>query len=481
MSFTPTPEQLAIVAAATDTTDNLLVSALAGAAKTSTLVLIAEALCSKQILCLAFNKKIADEMKERLPPNCECRTLNSLGYMIWRETVRGVRIEVKANKMHELLYEHISAMPQGEEKKFAFDNMSDYSKVLSWGKANGWIPDGYQRPHKRLIDDGELFGSTPEQMEDWEMQLLLDVYTESLDLAFAGVVDYDDQILMPTLFQSVFPRPAVTLIDEAQDLSPLNHAMLKKLVGTRRLIAVGDECQAIYGFRGADASSMRKLQEEFSMTKLILSVSFRCPVSVVEHARWRAPHMKYPEWAKPGEVKFLHEWEIADVPEGAAVVCRNNAPLFSLAIKMLKSGRYAQIIGNDIGKGLLKIMKKFGPPNMPQADVLSAIDKWLAGKLAKTREPGPLRDRADCMKVFAQAGETLSGAMSFAEHIFNAQSATMLMTGHKSKGLEFEHVFILERSLLKDEGQDRNLRYVMQTRAKETLTYIDFEGFVENV
>ncbi|MCL5460465.1 ATP-binding domain-containing protein, partial [Loigolactobacillus coryniformis] len=53
-----------------------------------------------------------------------------------------------------------------------------------------------------------------------------------------------------------------------------------------------------------------------------------------------------------------------------------------------------------------------------------------------------------------------------------------LMTGHKSKGLEFDNVFILDKQLLREEGQDKNLLYVMQTRAKETLTYIYLNDFV---
>jgi len=61
-----------------------------------------------------------------------------------------------------------------------------------------------------------------------------------------------------------------------------------------------------------------------------------------------------------------------------------------------------------------------------------------------------------------------------------------MMTGHKSKGLEFPAVFILDRHLLRilDDGegssknQDRNLLYVMQTRAQKVLTYITTERFV---
>ena len=74
--FTPTSEQIAAVNAAKDSTANLAIIARAGAAKTSTLVLIGEALPQTDILCLAFNKAIAEEMTERLPPNCESKTLH---------------------------------------------------------------------------------------------------------------------------------------------------------------------------------------------------------------------------------------------------------------------------------------------------------------------------------------------------------------------------------------------------------------------
>jgi superfamily I DNA/RNA helicase len=259
----------------------------------------------------------------------------------------------------------------------------------------------------------------------------------------------------------------------------LNHATLKKLV-KKRLIAVGDPCQAIYGFRGAHEESMALLEQSFNMTKLMLSVSFRCPIKVVEHARWRAPHMQYPEWAKPGEVSFLGTWSVEDLPAHAAIICRNNAPIFSMSIKLLRNGRYAQLVGNDIGKGLLRIMAKFGPKDMKQADVLKAIDEWSAEKESKSKNPGSIRDRAECMRIFARQGRNLSAAIAYAEHIFNCDGPIKLMTGHKSKGLEFDNVFILDRDLIRDEGQDRNLRYVMQTRAKETLTYINSLDLLED-
>src|SRR5687767_9648168 len=89
-SFPPTPEQEAIVRAATETKDNLQIVAYAGSGKTSTLVLMANHPLMQTVptLCLAFNKKIAEEMRTKLPPNCTSSTLNALGHKVWYQAIQ---------------------------------------------------------------------------------------------------------------------------------------------------------------------------------------------------------------------------------------------------------------------------------------------------------------------------------------------------------------------------------------------------------
>lgn len=468
---TPTPEQALVVSAAADTEANLVISALAGAAKTSTLVMIAEALPDTRILCLAFNKKIATEMQQRLPSNCTAMTLNSLGHRVWGDVLQR-RMSIETGKVGDIIKALIDQIDEPEIKKQAWDAFGDLIKAVSFGKQCGYIPDGYGKAAKPLMSDDEFQDHYEQKLEDWEWDIIRTASWRSLDMAWRGELDYDDQILMPTIFPAIFPRYPLVLVDEAQDLSALNHATLRKLV-IKRLIAVGDPCQAIYGFRGAHEESMALLEQTFKMEKFQLSVSFRCPIKVVEHARWRAPHMQYPEWAQEGEVNRLGVWDVEDIPPSAAIICRNNAPLFSLAIKLLQRGRYAQLVGNDIGKGLLKVMKKFGPSSLSQKRVLEEISSWETEKLAKSKQGSSIRDRAECMRIFTRQGKDLGEAMAYAEHVFNSDGPVKLMTGHKSKGLEFDDVFILDRELLGDEGQERNLRYVMITRAKRTLSYID--------
>jgi ATP-dependent exoDNAse (exonuclease V) beta subunit len=80
------------------------------------------------------------------------------------------------------------------------------------------------------------------------------------------------------------------------------------------------------------------------------------------------------------------------------------------------------------------------------------------------------------MKLFIENETTLGLAIARAEQITKMTGPICLMTGHKSKGLEYDNVFFLDQSLINpDRGgpQEDNLRYVICTRSKDTLTYVD--------
>lgn len=474
-SFTPTPEQEAVRAAARDTKDNLLITALAGAAKTSTLMLLSQDAKSQALLFLAFNKKIAEELTKRLPPMHKAQTLNSLGHGAWAKQL-GRRLAPDFDKVYRLLTAEVDRLSQ-HDKEEVYENFGEIKRTIDVGKARGYIPDGHYPYATPLMRDDAFYDSLDEEIPDLYWKLIRTVTTQSLNEAQQGIIDFNDQILMPTCFNCMFLTYPVVFVDEAQDLSALNHAMLTKVV-KKRLIAVGDANQAIYGFRGAHANSMELLRSQFSMKELPLTVSFRCPIAVVEQARTRAPAMQYPSWAKPGEVRFLTQWDEKSIPEFATILCRNNAPLFSTAFKLLQHGRAPELVGNDIGKSLIKTLKKLGKDTLRKEEVLSAIDDWEQQKLEKARDPSKVQDQASCLRIFAERGATLGEAVLYAETLFSVAGPIKLMTGHKSKGLEFDDVFILDRHLLAPHGQDPNLLYVMQTRAKSTLTYIDSAGFV---
>ena len=74
--MTPTPEQLEIIEAASQP-QSLMVNALAGTGKTTTLVMLAKALGPQPALALAFNKKIKEELEKRFPSNFTVMTMKS--------------------------------------------------------------------------------------------------------------------------------------------------------------------------------------------------------------------------------------------------------------------------------------------------------------------------------------------------------------------------------------------------------------------
>ena len=81
--MTPTDEQLHILDIATGSDQNLMINALAGTGKSSTLELIERAVSTKPILYLVFNKKNKEEAEGRMLSTTTVRNFNGLGHRIW--------------------------------------------------------------------------------------------------------------------------------------------------------------------------------------------------------------------------------------------------------------------------------------------------------------------------------------------------------------------------------------------------------------
>ena len=487
--FPPTDEQHDIIDAALNTEDNLLIQALAGAAKTSTLVMIANQPKMKRIptLCLAFNKKNATDMAEALPPNCQSLTLNSIGHRTWSRSI-GARCKPNIKKNFFLLSAYVKEQRKDVQDAL-WDSFADILDIVRKGKSAGWVPDNCPRHAKlRIFDSDEKFFSTLDtEPSNLQEQTAIRIMNDSIEKSYKGDIDFDDQIYMPTLFASSFPSFPLVMVDEAQDLSPLNHEMLAQIVRNERLFAVGDPCQAIYAFRGASDNSMSLMRKRFEpMSRYTLSISFRCSKAVRNEARWRAPHMKSPEWATEGSVYEFSQWSVDDIPPSAVVLCRNNAPIYAMAIQFLKAGKSSKIVGNDLGKNVVKSLTKLGEPHMKTQEVYKAIDAWEEVKLSRTRPHAhrSVRDLAACLRVFAGHGDNLESIIAYAKSIMYMEGQLLLMTGHKSKGLEFKDVFILDKFLCDvddPKSQDRNVLYVMQTRSQDNLSYIKSEAYEGDV
>ena len=407
-----TDEQTAIIdQARLNPRQNLIINALAGAAKTSTLRFLCKYLPIEPTISLAFNKRIADEMGKVLPGHVRCATMNSVGHRVWASAI-GKRLTLDTKKNYNLVKEGIDALKGRSAKDRAYDSMSDIMKTVSRAKLSGYIPAAFTQG-RPILDAEAFYGTLEEEPEDWFCVLVNEALMRGIKQAYGGLIDFDDQIYMPTLFGGSFPQHARVLGDEAQDFSPLNQAMIEKLVGPNTwLCAVGDPWQSIYAFRGADTQSMSWLRKRFNMHEMTLSVSFRCPIAVVKNAHNRVPHMRWPSWAKEGTVRTLEEWGPDSIPENSAIICRNNAPLLKCAYSLLRAKRGVHLVGTDLGPQLIKALKRLGEGdlNLPQERVFDAINLWENEKLRRARDPGTILDRAKCLRVFAGFGPTLGAA-----------------------------------------------------------------------
>lgn len=470
----PTTEQSHILASATGSDKNLMINALAGTGKTSTLEMIEQAVKARPVLYMVFNRKNADEAEKRMLSTTTVRTFNSLGHRVWAKAQAKNKLVLNSRKSQEILREIIKAAPKNTSNAL-WSVFWDIIAGVGLAKSLGYVPEGKYPNAKRLITQGEFHNQLDESPDDLVGDLIDAVLTQSIKLSYDGVIDYNDQIYMPALFGGTFPQFPLVLVDEYQDLNPVNHAMLKKLA-RKRLIGVGDPWQSIYAFRGAKRGGMDTARAEYAMESLDLSISFRCPEAIVANVLWRVPHFK--AFKEGGSVNTPTHLSPSDIADTAVVICRNNAPLLAAALRLLSNGRSVSVSGSDIGPKLIAFMKKLGSEEMSRAQTLSAIADWEAEKLA--RESTSARDLAACMRVFAEHGDSLSQAIAYAEHVLAQKGTIRLMTGHKSKGLEFDTVYHLDSWLVRSghngappTEQDKNLDYVISTRSKDKLIEID--------
>lgn len=437
--------------------------------KTSTLEMIEQAVDVRPILYLVFNKRNAEEAEERMLSTTTVRTFNSLGHRIWAKACAKNQLRVDPKKSAELLREIIKEVKDRPTQGLIWSVFWEVIHAVGMAKAVGYVPEEKYQNAQRLIDRAGFHSSLEEDPDDFTSDLIDALLIRSIKASYDGWIDYNDQLYMPALFGGTYPRFPLVMVDECQDLSPINHAMLSKLLAKGRLCAVGDRWQNIYGFRGAKAHSIEDLVATYSCQQADLSVSFRCPSEIVKAARWRVPNFK---WIKEGgHAEALRSLVVASMPDNATVICRNNAPALRCAFGLLSSGRSVSIAGSDIGPKLIAMMKKLGDGNLSKSTVLGLIDDWEAEKLAK--ESITASDMAACMRIFANHGNTLDTAISYAEHLFAQKGSIRLLTGHKAKGLEFDTVYFLDPHLCGDGEQDLNLRYVIQTRSKDRLFEID--------
>jgi len=513
MTHRPTDEQQAVIDfIAQNPSLSLMVSARAGAAKTSTIVMASEKI-TQSCLAVAFNKRNADDLKEKLPSHITCKTLNGLGHAAWGSKL-GKRLTLDTDKMYRLTQ---AIVPKGTE------DFADVLALARKAKSVGLVPHGTKWARPTIWEDtlhswqelGWQVGVT--SVDSTIAAQAAQVLSTSIAEAWQGTIDFDDQIYMSVMFAGNFSKFHTVIVDESQDLSYMNHLMLKASIGTR-LIAIGDPYQAIYAFRGADANSMENMAQtcgvEFNQLKL--TSSFRVPHSVAaRQTEWVQDFTSHAickegmvaQWPddNTGSVHNVRSWNLSDIPDKGFIICRNNAPLMNLAFALIKSRRPVKILGRDIGSALANLLEKIAGKGKtasytPVEDILPKITAWAAKETAKVSnsetKQAVIREKQECLEVLIEASDckTVGEAAQFIRDLFSDRGGDLvLMSGHKSKGLEHEWVMHLDPFRLPSKFalaaeangnpgpliQENNLKYVIETRTMHTLVLANLEDCEE--
>jgi superfamily I DNA/RNA helicase len=527
-----TDEQTDIFSVIENTDKHVIVNAVSGSGKTTTAIEAAERLPENQeVIFLAFNRNISDELDEKLPDHAEARTIHSLCAKSLYGKYKG---DVEVNDNNENVKEALRGLTwkdDGPEHWCKNDidmmGMGNLLKIISLGRAKlvdlskaktiASILSRYNVPlafrgNKDQSEEERLYqrrltkhyGGEPltphtNETEDAVSRKLSDVLGKVVEILRdePQVVNYDGMIDCVLNRGDIWlSKYDVVMVDEAQDLTPAEREVVLRASRGGRVIAIGDEMQSLYAWRAADRDSIQNLKQGLmnrdgkrSVIERPLTQTFRCPTKVVDLASTLVPRFRATDDADEGIVQEVTPEEaMENVRPGDFVLSRKNAPLTRWAVQLLMNEQPAFILGKDVGKQLKGKVGAYATNNRALVEnILGELkkDMWeLAAEYENSNRDeaaDAIRDQYKCIKTLAEKVETVQEFNNLVDDIFQEveseghalpNNAIPLSTIHRAKGLEAPRVFILQPSELGDNGEEGNVTYVAITRTEQELYFI---------
>ena len=261
----------------------VLVLAGAGTGKTRVIThriayMLERKVSPEKILAITFSRKAADEMRERvekllgnISEGLSIMTFHALGLQILRENPREARLKSGFRIYSER--EQESAIERILKKRFGYVKPGAAKEVLTGMtivRINGTI--GY-----------EPNGSFGETYREYRNQLNRD-----------NAIDYDDMVHQAVTLLTNYPairnryikQWKYLLIDEYQDTDSKQYELTKLLLSPEKnLTVVGDDDQAIYGFRGARVGNIASFESDFPGAQVVkLETNYRSSRHILEVA-----------------------------------------------------------------------------------------------------------------------------------------------------------------------------------------------------
>lgn len=404
------------------TDKNILVDAKAGSGKTSTLILISEAIQKQGNKCLflAFNKHIVEELKGKMDTtDCAVKTIHSLGYsylrsFLYRQYGQHYKMDLDENKLREIVkhkfeeegyqqsvIEHNIDKTGTELKDFIRTLISETCHLINFCRFH--MTNYHEQDKVRklalsccrtIIEENIGFDNYPTLVESVIDKLKNDFENpEIIDGLPTYKVDFTDMIYFPVYYKMIPPWSIreyldYVLIDECQDLSELQQEFLKTLGNNSRFIFVGDEKQAIYGFAGADTKSIFKLTQRYDLEQLPLNICYRCPKKVIKLVQQEVlPTIEYnKERPDVGEVYCIERSEIIkNLEKNDVIITRRNSDLLRLFIDLsVKKKIQVRLLNkdlvNNVTNNLTRIVNSYIEKYNKGLNIEKELFEWMAEK-----------------------------------------------------------------------------------------------------
>lgn len=469
---------------------NLVVRARAGTGKTTTILEGINRAPERKILMAAFNKSIATEMKDRLQnPNAQAKTLHSLGFTFTRKMWSGVRVEPgkRASYLAEKACEAIRGRYGGKLPMITDRELTAVAQIhTKCREIDPWAKDS-----DRVLNLAFQYNVMPNEndgVREWSDNLLAEAALEAMNLAAerTSEIDFADMVFLPLRNGWVRPWFDLVVVDEAQDMTVAQLAIAQRACKRRgRIAVVGDDRQAIYGFRGADSRSLDRLKDKLRARELGLNVTYRCATNIVDLARDLVPDYEAAITSPKGEIKSIPDTQMADeIAEGDFLISRTNAPLVKHCLNFLQRGIRAKVRGRDIGKSIIKLVDQLDAEDVD--DLLEKLSEWhgreweraqkIKDEDTRTSRVEALSDQREVIISLSEGVVGLKELRARMEDLFSDKvdrAAVMCSTVHKAKGLESDRIYLLRDTFRENRTEEANIKYVAITRAKTQLVWVD--------
>jgi DNA helicase-2/ATP-dependent DNA helicase PcrA len=482
---------------------------------------------ANRVLALTYTNKAAAELRSRLralgvgsvaAKTFHAAALSQLEYF-WPQFTGGEVPSILTSKAKLL-------GKLAEDRKYRLDAAAirDLAAEIEWRKYSMLTMEQYANSGRKLPAGLSL----PKLLE------LLNAYEDAKTAT--NQIDFEDVLILclgllraePRALAHVHQQYRFFTVDEYQDISPLQHALLDTWLGDRNdICVVGDPNQTIYSFTGASSSFLQTFENRYQNATVIeLTRNYRSTQQIVSYAnRLRVGQSDLSPLESQGPVGMAPRIQgFANPAEEAAYIAHQVKTLLASGVKASQIAVLYRVNGQSepleaaLASAGIGYQLKGGTKFFSRPEIVTAMRTIRAELVGKTEKPthhllveicrglgwsadgnramGAAREKWESLNALLEILDELPEGISPAEFYAELEERqrsqhepetvwVTMATLHAAKGLEWDNVFLmglnegyLPISYAKTDSEiaeENRLLYVGITRAKKSLM-LSFNG-----